>query len=125
MKQTRLNTALLIVLIILVIGIIWMLWHMRKAEDGKDAGEKQIRNRSEAIANIKSVDHAPIRECSLEGETYFFTQGSIFDGSDNIYNDEGSLLASCGGGWGIKPDPYPALCTSLETVVSSCVLIEE
>lgn len=141
---SKLNTVLLLSLIILMVIAISFIRknqeqfnNNRNNSEEKNLTEENIQDSvsdekptkniedpkitsNEIIEKIKSVDNGPLQKCKLENKNYFFARGSVFDGSDNIYNDKGELLSKCGGGWGIRPDPYPQVCEQMYNL-AQCV----
>ncbi len=83
-----------------------------------------VKSRATVISEIKAKDHGFLSECKVNTKMYFLASGSMFDGSDNIYDSTGKLIAECGGGWGIRPDPYPQICADLYES-KQCTAIDE
>ncbi len=137
---SKLNTALLFILIILMVAAIHIMLQNKSTylpfvapheaplvqqfpgfpdqvigDESIDIPKSPIgvTLESAVIAKIKSQDNGPLEKCTMDGQAYFLARGSVFDGSDNIYDSKGNLSASCGGGWGYRPDPYPPLCTEI------------
>jgi hypothetical protein len=85
-----------------------------------------VNDMAVAIKKILDIEYGGsiynIYECTGNDISYLKFPGSSFDKSDNLYNLSGDLVAKCGGGWGVLPNPYPKECTMVQSMQCKIVL---
>ncbi len=75
----------------------------------KHPGQDILVN-SDVISKLQQ----PLEICDLSHGSYYYHLGMAYDGSNIVYDYSGKMLAECGGGWGIKPNPYPGICSEID-----------